>query len=200
MGGITFVAISVVSLVHLATADTVRANEKLYLKRAIMAAAGEEVPREAGAVEAWYGKNITPVLAGDAEDEPSVFRVRTQDAEDVAGTVYIRQGAGLWGTITAVIGIEPDGKTVSGVDFVAHNETPGLGARISEPWFEGQFDGRAGPFRLVPEGTRSEVPQEIDAITGATITSKAVRDIFNRTLTEIGNESNRSQASRGAGR
>jgi Na+-translocating ferredoxin:NAD+ oxidoreductase RnfG subunit len=64
---------------------------------------------------------------------------------------------------------------------VRHNETPGLGARIDEAWFLRQLAGRRPPLSLAPEGTRSPEPGRIDAITGATITSAAVRDILNRT-------------------
>lgn len=184
MGALTFVAISIVSIVHLATGEMVRTNETLYLKRAVMAAAGRVVPRPAPEVEEWYAACVVPVANG--EETATLYRVRDEHARGEVGTVLVRTGPGLWGTITAVVGLKSDGKMLTGVAFVQHNETPGLGARISEEWFGAQFKGRRGPFRLVPEGTRSAVPQEIDAITGATITSQAVRDILNRTLKEAG--------------
>jgi len=182
MGGITFAAISVVSIVHLATAEMVRTNETLYLKRAVMAAAGQVVPEGAAQVEEWYEACVAPAASGN--EAATLYRVRDEHARGEVGTVLIRRGPGLWGTISAVIGLKPDRITITGVVFVQHNETQGLGARISEPWFMEQFKGRTGPFRLVPEGTCSSVPQEIDAITGATITSEAVRDILNRALEE----------------
>ena len=70
-----------------------------------------------------------------------------------------------------------------GLDFVKQNETPGLGARISESWFKEQFRGKRGPFRLVPEGVESG-ENEFQAITGATSTSNAVLDLLNRSIDE----------------
>ena len=65
--------------------------------------------------------------------------------------------------------------------------------RISEDWFRSQFAGKTGPFVLVPEGTRSTSPEEMDAITGATVTSKAVRDMMNAVRTEAAGTSGREE-------
>ncbi len=68
---------------------------------------------------------------------------------------------------------------VLGIDFVTHSETPGLGGRISELWFKEQFravsinsdDSDIVTYRPAPDGN-------VDAITGATLTSDAVRNII----------------------
>ena len=82
-----------------------------------------------------------------------------------------------------MVGFEENMSKLSGVAIVSQNETPGLGARIEEPWFTAQFAGKQGPFRLVEEGTAA-APDEIDAITGATRTSESFRNIMNRILAE----------------
>ncbi len=64
------------------------------------------------------------------------------------------------------------------------NETPGLGARITEKWFKEQFRGKSAPFTMAAEGT-SEKPGELDAITGATKTSQAVLRIVNRSAEAV---------------
>jgi len=109
--------------------------------------------------------------------------------------VFVRSGAGLWGQITAVVGVDARLASVKGFFILDQNETPGLGARISEPWFRLQIRGKRAPVRLVPERTRSDDPHAIDAITGATITSAAVRDILNRTLAESTNAVRRAEGS-----
>ncbi|MDC7246170.1 MAG: FMN-binding protein, partial [Sphaerochaetaceae bacterium] len=91
-----------------------------------------------------------------------------------------RTGAGLWGPITIVVGFV-DESTLSGVSILSQNETPGLGARIEEPWFTAQFSGKSGPFTFVEEGTAS-ADDEIDSITGATRTSQAFRTIINSVI------------------
>ena len=68
---------------------------------------------------------------------------------------------------------------MTGIDFIAQNETPGLGARIEESWFKDQFIGKTPPFTLVDEGTQNKASNEIDGITGATYTSRYVRDMVN---------------------
>jgi Na+-transporting NADH:ubiquinone oxidoreductase subunit C len=92
-------------------------------------------------------------------------------------------GAGLWGKISLMVGFEADLSTLSGVAIVSQNETPGLGARIEEPWFTAQFAGKQGPFRIVEEGTAT-APDQMDAITGATRTSESIQSIMNRATSE----------------
>jgi len=93
------------------------------------------------------------------------------------------KGAGLWGEISLMVGFEADLTTLSGVAIVSQNETPGLGARIEEPWFTAQFAGKKGPFRIVEEGT-ADASDEVDAITGATRTSESFQNIMNRAASE----------------
>ena len=185
MVAVTFVFISLVSGIHLATADVVRRNESLYLRKAIAAAAGMDEAESDAAVLDWYERSVRPVsgVTGD----PRYYRIDSEGREGAeAGYVFPRQGAGLWGTIRAVVGMDRSLRRFTGVSFVEHNETPGLGARISEDWFKRQFVGKTGPFVLVDEGTKSEQPTEIDAITGATVTSTAVRDMMNKLVDSAG--------------
>lgn len=92
----------------------------------------------------------------------------------LAGYCLKVTGAGYGGYIRMIAGIDPSG-TITGIRVLEHQETPGLGARIAEvksgakePWFLAQFRGR--------DARTVEVPGTIDAITGATISSKAVTD------------------------
>ena len=90
-------------------------------------------------------------------------------------------GAGLWGEIESVVGVEKDLKTLTGLEFIKQNETPGLGGRITESWFKEQFRGKRWPLTVVPEGDPAG-DQQFQAITGATNTTNAIRAILNDRL------------------
>jgi Na+-transporting NADH:ubiquinone oxidoreductase subunit C len=131
----------------------------------------------------WYQADVDVV--NDADTQPDYFQIKQADGKDAI--VVATTGPGLWGMITALVGITPDGTEIMGVTFMDHTETPGLGARIDEPWFKQQFVGRQGPFRTLraepkDKSGRAPATDTIDQITGATITSTAVRDIMNRSL------------------
>lgn len=91
-------------------------------------------------------------------------------------------GAGLWGPIWGYVALDADGSTIYGAYFAHQGETPGLGARIEEPWFTDQFngkelwkDGQFKPVAVVKKGAPApEGEDTVDAISGGTITSKGV--------------------------
>lgn len=94
-------------------------------------------------------------------------------------------GKGLWGPIWGYIAIDEDGNTVYGVDFSHAGETPGLGAEIVRPSFRKQFEGKEliknGEFKsiaVVKTGRSVEGQDYVDAISGATITSKGVNTML----------------------
>jgi Na+-transporting NADH:ubiquinone oxidoreductase subunit C len=168
---VTAVVVAAVSGAYLLTADRIKANETLFLKRAVLKAAGLQMPREAAAVERLYVARVRTV-AGTGR-----YEVLAEDGA-VMGLVLQGAGVGLWGVIRAVVGFDAVGERLTGIEFLEHCETPGLGARIEEAWFRDQFKGKRGPLSLVPEGAPDK-ENEFDAITGATITSKGVRDLVN---------------------
>lgn len=94
-------------------------------------------------------------------------------------------GRGHHGRIHGVIAFEADGRTIRRVVFYRHNETPTLGGQIESPRFQRRFEGRIirpdspTPLRIVPARRRDN---EIDAISGATMTSRAVERMLNRTI------------------
>ena len=92
-------------------------------------------------------------------------------------------GSGYSGYIRMIAGVDLNG-TIQGVAVLEHSETPGLGAKIneirpgeSEPWFLKQFKGKYA--RAIA------IEKDIDAITGATISSKAVTDAIRKTVDDL---------------
>ena len=107
---------------------------------------------------------------GDSEylDVPDVHIVKDSDG-DAIGYAFTVIGSGYGGNIEMLVGIETDRETIRGLSVITHSETPGLGAKITEPWFQDQFRGEdINTLALSIEGGG------IDAISGATISSSAV--------------------------
>ncbi len=92
----------------------------------------------------------------------------------VAVTTYTNQGYS--GYIELMVGFRPDG-TIINYQVLAHKETPGLGTKIAEPFFVNHFVERnpaQRPLKLDKDGG------DIDAITAATISSRAIIDAIDR--------------------
>ncbi len=179
MTGISAFFVSAISVVHLSTKETVRRNENLFLKRSVLYTAGIPFEKDPLEIEKVFNKKVT-VSQNDGLPKYTVH------SEKGTIKIYTVQGKGLWGEIIAHVGLFKDMK-MSGISFIKQSETPGLGARIDEKWFKEQFRGKKGPFSTVPEGSTSQI-NEFDAVTGATITTKAVEDILNTTYKKLSKE------------
>ncbi len=98
--------------------------------------------------------------------EGDIYMIYSNGAE--IGFAFLAVGKGYGGLIDILVGLENE-TTIKGVTIVSHLESPGLGARITESVFTNQFTGlNIDDVVLTRDGG------EIDAITGATISSKAV--------------------------
>lgn len=130
------------------------------------------------------------------------FRVfRTDDTlgplDGVEAVAFRIAGSGLWAPIRGFLALEADLRTIRGVVFVDHKETPGLGGRITEKWFQEQFRGLKVPLSdeedmlLYVTGDTPRGPADprygraVDAITGATQTSRFVERFLNRNLKQF---------------
>lgn len=176
MMAITIVFISGVSFAYLVTRDTVIENQKLYLIKGVLSAAGLAVPDRDYEVKKLYREKVEEVK--NEEGKTRYYVIKNSETREVEACVFVEEGQGLWGPITAAVGFETDGKTVKGFSVLEQSETPGLGGRITEEWFQNQFEGKKPPFGMVPEGEDAGV-NEFDAITGATKTSMGVRNLLN---------------------
>lgn len=97
--------------------------------------------------------------------------------------IFEYKGRGLWGMIEGVITLAPDTETIKSLQILAQEETPGLGGRIGE---ESYLDGYKGK-KVMPElvlamRKKATADNEIDAITGATISSDALMKIVNESV------------------
>ena len=95
-------------------------------------------------------------------------------------------GAGLWGPIWGYVAMNDDGNTIYGANFSHEGETPGLGARIADQDFQDKFvdkhlfkEGEYKGVVVLKRGQKSTTgAEQIDALTGATITSRGVSDML----------------------
>ncbi|MCK5008393.1 MAG: FMN-binding protein [Spirochaetales bacterium] len=179
MFAVTFVFISVLSLIHVLTRDTIRLNESLVVKRAVLYVAGLEVPQSGIEADTLYQDRVREVK--DGQGNVLYYEILDGSRESIQSYVLPVLGAGLWGEIGSVVGVEKDLKTLTGIEFIKQNETPGLGGRIAESWFKEQFRGKRWPLEVVPEGEPAG-DQEFQAITGATNTTNGVKGILNDRL------------------
>ena len=115
-----------------------------------------------------------------------VYLIRGEDADDddpPSQYVLPVYGKGLWSTLYGFIALEPDCVTVRGITFYQHGETPGLGGEVdNEAWkaswkgkkvfdFEKSFDVQLGVVK------NASGDFEVDALSGATITSNGVSNL-----------------------
>jgi Na+-translocating ferredoxin:NAD+ oxidoreductase subunit G len=102
------------------------------------------------------------------------------------GYAFTAEGNGYQGTISMIAGISPDLSEMRGIEILDSQETPGLGAEITSDDFRDQFNGLSvkGPIGYV-KNKKPDQPNQIEAITGATISSRAVVNILNKRIEEI---------------
>ncbi len=103
----------------------------------------------------------------------------------MTGWVVKARGQGYADKIEVLIGVDPEVETITGLFILEQKETPGLGNKITFPVWRKQFVGKktATPFVVVKE--KSTIPNTIDAVTGATISSRSVAGIVNQTVIDI---------------
>ena len=112
--------------------------------------------------------------------------------EKVSKSIIIPiSGKGLWGSLYGYFALNADNySTVKGITFYKHKETPGLGAEISEKWFQSNFIGKEiygddilTSINVTKAGLADKAAlHEVDGISGATITSNGVTDLLKRDL------------------
>ena len=177
---VTVVFVSPISLVYLITKPTVELNEQVFLRRSVLYAAGLQVPPTPTEISMLFDSRVEEKTGSGGP-----FYLVKDEADQPAGYVFLRNGPGLWGEITAALGFDARLEKLTGVDFLKQSETPGLGARIGESWFREQFRGKRGPFTTVGEGEPA-AENQFDAITGATLTSNFVKDLLNAAVGQVG--------------
>jgi len=180
---ITFICMSLVAAVSMGTKAQVELNKTLFMKQGVRQAAGLEAAPSADELLVWTDANVRAIPDWT---KPAYFAVKDADDPTRECIVHCTVGPGLWGKIHTLVGFEADRETLAGIAFLSHSETPGLGARMDEPWFSNQFKGCKGAFtRLIAEEAPTRADGELHAITGATITSTSIKQIVNDSMQAV---------------
>lgn len=119
--------------------------------------------------------------AEDAEGQREILYYRAvDDSGNVIGYAFFKEQRGSQGPIVVAGAVDSSFANVLGMDVLSHEETPGLGAKITSQEFQSQFqDVPLSQLELSSSGG------SIDAITGATVSSRAVVDALDTKIEDI---------------
>ena len=102
------------------------------------------------------------------------------------GFAVVGAAPGFVDVVRLIFGYDPATRTLLGMKVLENRETPGLGDKIEkDTGFVGGFRGPRTPLRGVKRGAGSGAGNEVDMITGATISSRVVIDLINRRIAEL---------------
>ncbi len=116
-------------------------------------------------------------------DVAEVFLAR-DDAGNLTRIILPVRGYGLWSTLYGFMALDSDAKTIAGLGFYQHGETPGLGGEVDNPAWKALWEGKKiydedGDIAIqvikgtVDSGTPN-AENKVDGLAGATLTSKGV--------------------------
>ena len=119
-----------------------------------------------------------------------VYILRADD-DSVDKVVIPIRGYGLWSTLWGFLALENDGNEVAGITFYQHAETPGLGGEVDNPKWKQQFIGKQAyasgwrPALQLSKGGGGGT-SKVDALSGASLTSRGVNNLLEYWLSEAG--------------
>lgn len=169
-------------VVYTLTLPAIEAHKAEVLRRAV-----NEVLNEPARYQTLYataqGVFESPPAAGKAAGVEKIY-VGFDADDQVTGVAIKAAEAGFQDIITLIYGFDPSTGKLLGMKVLESRETPGLGDKIEKDLtFVAQFDNAIPPLTAVKRSTGA--PGEIDAITGATISSRAVVRMINRSLATL---------------
>lgn len=149
----------------------------------------------------------TPLIAANqkAETEKAIYLVQPEGknyeemknagfavykvlnaASSLIGYSIVYEGNGFQGKIRIMVGLKEDLNTITSIEILEQTETPGLGTKVTEDPYKSQYKNlNAVPNVEWVKGVPPSKPNEIQAITGATISSKSVVEIVNNGIAQM---------------
>ena len=191
MGGIGLFCGVLIVLTFQLTLPIITVNKARALERAIF----EVLP--AAATKTTFKQSGDKLVPLEREDPLATKYYAGYDKNGkLVGVALDAAGQGFQDVIRILYGYSPECKCIIGMKVMESKETPGLGTKIdTDPGFRANFDDLdvkltndglriAHPIILVKHGKKTE-PWEIEAITGATISSRAVTDILEKSTSKL---------------
>lgn len=153
------------------TSPLISKNEELKLKSSVLDVL--EIPYNKFNLLSTFDKDIKII-------EKAQYKFYNASDGSVA---FAFSGPGLWGPISGMASLEKDLKTIRRIKITHQEETPGLGGRIAEEPYLKQFKNKEISPRIIfmPEG-KAVAKNEVDAITGATGSSRAFEKLINENV------------------
>ncbi|MBN9676718.1 Na(+)-translocating NADH-quinone reductase subunit C [Salipiger bermudensis] len=131
-------------------------------------------------------------LGGSMQAYRMVYILRTEDG-GIDKVILPIEGYGLWSTLYGFIALEENGNDIFGLQFYQHGETPGLGAEVDNPRWKALWNGKKlrdddGDLQITVAKAPPPAGQEfyIDALAGATLTSRGVHNLVRFWMGEQG--------------
>jgi Na+-transporting NADH:ubiquinone oxidoreductase subunit C len=116
--------------------------------------------------------------------------------EDLNAIILPVRGYGLWGTMKGYLALRPDFKTIIGLEFFDHKETPGLGGEIDNPKWKAIWKGKEvfsnsgdvviSVIKGSVDKSSNQSKYQVDGLSGATITSNGVTNLLSFWLGDMG--------------
>lgn len=172
------------------TAPYRNANADADRKRNILAVLEVPCPKKVSSEElvGIFETNVREERAGELE----VYRYVPGKGSDGKEAVAVHfEGPGLWGPIKGFLALDTDMRTIRGMTFYEQEETPGLGGEIVSDWFRKSFEGKkivdasGKPGIIIKGGGQTNAMNEVDAISGATMTCDKVEELLNNVIEKI---------------
>ncbi|MCQ2440552.1 MAG: RnfABCDGE type electron transport complex subunit G [Clostridia bacterium] len=128
-----------------------------------------------------YKRETKDITFDGGDTSETVTYYTAKNSKKIIGYIFVMNEKGYGGDVSVMTAINTDG-TVKAVDILdVSNETPGLGQNSKKESFYSQYKGLKNNISVVKNSTDSS-NNEIQAVTGATITSKAVTKAVNKSL------------------
>jgi electron transport complex protein RnfG len=182
LGGLGLIAGLIIVVAYTATKPRIDAN-----RARVLAAAITEVLGAPARYDTLYvvGDSLTTSPVGDRSTLEAVYLGYRADGT-IIGFAVAGEDPGFSDVVRLIFGYDPRSSKLLGMKVLEEKETPGLGSRIeTDSAFGAGFNGVTAPLKGVKQG-QSKSPNDLDMITGATISSRTVIRAINKTLQRLG--------------
>jgi len=188
LGTVGVLAGLLIVVVHQMTEPSIQAYKAMKLEEAVSEVLGAparwdtlylvDIDISGGAL------TLEPPEGVDTATLETIFLGYREDGTPVG---YAISGAepGFQDIIELIFGYDAQTRTVLGMKVLASKETPGLGDKIEDSAFTTEFEGPEVPLLGVKAARATGAPNEVDVVTGATISSRAVIGIINRRIERL---------------
>ena len=182
LGAVSLLCGLLIVITHVNTLARIRHNQEVIMKESV----AQLLPGIQKQVIYGVESNGELTIQAGIESEGKRLIAGYDGGGKLLGVVIEGSERGYADVITAMYAYSPERKTVTGFSVIEMRETPGLGDRINkDAKFLENFQAldASHPIKTVKHGTKKE-PWEIDAISGATISSRAVGRLLDKSVQE----------------